>query len=242
MREKYSLILAAGKGKRMESDVPKSLVVLKGKTLIERTIENLEKAQITKHVTVVGHRGEEVKKVIENISEICFQTIPLGTADAVLSSYEYFRDKKCNIVIMASDMPFVKGESIKNAIEKFEKEKFDLLVVSSLVDKPTGYGRIIRDKKGKLIKIIEEKDCTEEEKRIKEVNSSVYVVKSEDVFESLKKIRNDNKQKEYYLTDIISIYKDEKKKIGTFLLEDEKEIFGINSLKDLKEAENMLDL
>lgn len=242
MREKYSLILAAGKGKRMKSDIPKSLTKLKGKTLIERTINNLEEANITKRVAVLGYKAEEVEKAIKGKCDICFQQELLGTANAVLSSCDYFANKKCDIVIVAADMPFVSGESLKKAVDTFEKEKLDLLVLTAITDENYGYGRIIRNENGEIIKIVEEKDCTDEEKKIKEVNSSIYIVKSEEVFKNLKKIKNNNAQNEFYLTDLVSIYRDNQKKVSTFLLGDKKEILGINDFEDLKKAEQMFYL
>ena len=237
MREKYSLILAAGEGKRMKSDIPKSLTKLKGKTLIERTINNLEEANINKHVAVLGYKAEEIKKAINGKCDICYQQKLLGTANAVLSSYDYFINKKCDIVIIASDMPFVSGRSLKKAIETFENEELDLLILVAIAKENYGYGRIIRNENGEIIKIVEERDCTEDEKKIQEVNSSIYIVKSEEVFTNLRKIKNNNAQNEFYLTDLVSIYREEHKKISTFLLVDEKEIIGINNLEDLKKAE-----
>ena len=203
-RKRSALILAAGRGKRMGADSPKCLVKVFDKTMIEMVIDNIKKAGIDDITIVLGYKALEVLKVVGDSNDICYQKELLGTANAVLSAKEKYKDKNVDLLIIASDMPFISYISINEAFDVFRKEKADML-------------------------------------NIKEVNASVYIVKSEDIFDYLKNVKNDNCQNEYYFTDVIKIYNTNKKKILSYALKDNREIIGVNCEKDLFLAKDMFE-
>lgn len=234
MRGKAAIILAGGKGKRMKQDYPKCLTKIKDKTMIEMVINNAKNAEISDVVVILGYKADEVYNVIKDKCSVCYQKEQLGTADALKSAESLFKDKNTDILIVASDMPFISSESIKEAFYKYYKDDYDLLVTSCNVSYDNSLGRVIR-KNGEIVRIVEKKDLTDDIKT-NEVNASMYIGKSEEIFKYLKLIKNNNNQKEYYLTDIVEIYYKDNKKIGSYNLVDSNEIIGINDEEDLKRA------
>lgn len=218
----------------MGKDYPKCLTKIKDKTMIEMVIENINNAKIDAIVTVLGYKADEVYDVIKNKSNVCYQEKQLGTADALKSAEYLFKNISADILIMASDMPFISSYSIECAFDRYYKEKCDLLVTSCKVNYDNNLGRIVR-KNGEIIGIVEKKDLTDDIKT-NEVNASMYIAKSEEIFDYLKLIKNDNNQKEYYLTDIVEFYYKDNKKIGSYNLVNTNEIIGINDETDLKKA------
>lgn len=240
-RKRSALILAAGRGKRMGVDSPKCLVKVFDKTMIEMVIDNIKKAGIDDITIVLGYKALEVLKVVGDSNDICYQKELLGTANAVLSAKEKYKDKNVDLLIIASDMPFISYISINEAFDVFRKEKADILLMTSTIENDNNYGRVIKDKCGNVIEIVERKDLKVDMLNIKEVNASVYIVKSEDVFDYLKDVKNDNNQNEYYFTDVIKIYNTNKKKILSYTLKDNREIIGVNCEKDLFLAKDMFE-
>lgn len=237
-REKWGIILAAGKGSRMQIDLPKCAIKLGEKTLIERAIDNLKRASVNNIICILGFKKEIIENIIKDKCLICYQKETLGTANAVLEA-EKVLNGNFDIIIMAGDMPFISSKTINEAYLKYQNGNYDLLVLSAFVSNPYGYGRIIHNN-NEIIDIKEERDCTIDERKINEVNSSVYIVKSEDFFKYLKTIKNNNKQHEYYLTDIVKIYHENNKKIGSYIIKDNKEIMGINDMTEFRAAEEMI--
>ena len=230
-----AIVLAGGRGKRMGKELAKCGIKLGDKTIIERVIENIINSGIEEVVCVLGYRSEEIEPLICERSKICYQEKQLGTADAVKACKNEFEGRVCDVLVVAGDMPFVKSETLKKAYCEYLKEKADLLICTYIKDNSFGYGRIVR-KDNKIIDIKEEKDCSEVEKKIIEVNASVYIFDNEKLFKNIDKIKNNNAQNEYYLTDIVSIFKNEGYKIITYNFESEMEIYGINSNSDLERA------
>ncbi|PJZ69804.1 UDP-N-acetylglucosamine diphosphorylase [Leptospira perolatii] len=235
-KETVAVVLAAGKGTRMKTDQPKVAVPLNGKALLLHVIEHLKQAGIRKIVVVVGYKKEEVQALCEGISGIHFaeQTEQLGTAHAVLSSESLIKDHQGPILVACGDVPMISGETFSKLISTHLGEGFAATLLSAKLANPTGYGRIVRDENGQVIAIVEEKDASPEQRKINEINSGTYVFSSEGLFDSLRKIGNSNAQGEYYLPDLVSLYKKEGKKLGAMVLKNHLEGQGVNSPDDLE--------
>lgn len=239
------IILAAGKGKRMNNPyLAKVMALLNGKPLIDYVLDSVQKIDTDKIFLVIGFQKESVIEFVssKNIKNLFFieQKEQLGTGHAVAQVDPYLNGWKGNILILAGDVPLIKFETLKKLIDLHHETMSDLSVLSAKISNPFGYGRIIRNPDGSFCKIVEEKDADENQKKINEVNSGVYVVKSDLLFETLKELKNDNNQKEYYLTDIVELYRQKNKKVESFMIADQEEIFGINSQQDLLEAERII--
>ncbi len=239
--KKYAIILAAGKGTRMKTDLPKCAYPLLKKPMIAYIVEHLYKSMMFDElITVVGHKKEVIQEILNSTVKYAIQKEQLGTGHAVLAAEKYIKDEEGYTIILPGDMPLIDDLVIKAAINEHLEFRHDLTVVSTIVDDPFGYGRIIRDEAGYLNAIIEEDDATKPVKAIKEINTGIYVITNKYLVPSLKKITNNNSKKEYYLTDIVKIMKDEKYLVGTFLLDKSSKAMGVNDLYTLSEAETIL--
>ena len=232
----YALILAAGKGTRMKTQLPKTLFPILKKPMIEYILDEVEKTSIKNTILVVGHQKELLMSTLGNRVEYVSQDEQLGTAHAVLQAKELLKDKPGSTLIMLGDMPLVDQQTIEEIIQSHESSKNDLTLVTTLFDNPTGYGRVLRDDKDKLIGIIEELSATESQKAIKEVNTGIYAVNNKILFETIDKIEKDPIKEEYYLTDIISLLVG-KVKMGTYTIQDNSIVMGVNDLVAIAEAE-----
>jgi UDP-N-acetylglucosamine diphosphorylase/glucosamine-1-phosphate N-acetyltransferase len=240
------IILAAGKGKRMNNpDIPKVLVELKGKPLISYVLEEAELLKPSLMVIIVGFHKDKVinylnSTAFENIKFV-EQTEQLGTGHAVAQAERIFQDYNGNNLILCGDVPLLSHHTLEKFIEEHNRNEADLSVLTTIAPNPKGYGRIIRDINGNFNKIVEEKDASDEERKTAEINSGVYFIKSELLFNSLKEVSNKNAQGEYYLTDIVDILFKKKARVLAFNLASFSELQGINSQEDLKNVENMLN-
>ena len=198
-KELRVIILAAGKGTRMNSDLPKVLHKLQGKTLIDYVIDESELLKPKEIILVVGYKKERVIKHTESRINLKYaiQEEQLGTGHAVLQTKELLKNKKGHILILYGDVPNIKASTLLPIVDNHIINNCDLTLITAEIDDPTGYGRIIRDKKGNLLKIIEEKDCNNNEKKIKEWNPGIYIFKTEEVFKILDNIKTNNASKEY---------------------------------------------
>ncbi|MCF7923549.1 MAG: bifunctional UDP-N-acetylglucosamine diphosphorylase/glucosamine-1-phosphate N-acetyltransferase GlmU [Candidatus Izimaplasma sp.] len=237
--KKYAIILAAGKGTRMKTELPKCAYPLLKKPMIAYIVENLYKSTVIDElITVVGHKKQIIKDILNSRVTYAHQEEQLGTGHAVMMCKDLIKEPGYTI-ILPGDMPLIDELVIKDAIQFHENENNDLTVVSTKLNDPSGYGRIIRVKK-KLQAIVEEKDATEKQQEINEVNTGIYIVDNELLFGSLDKISNNNAQNEYYLTDIVKVLKKDNKKISTYLLKKSFKAMGINDLYNLSQAESIL--
>jgi len=240
MNDFTAVILAAGEGKRMKTKHSKVTHKILGKALIEWVYDAVTSAGIKENIIVVGHRADEVKKCMGEKTKYAVQEQQLGTGHAVMQVVPLLKNKGGNVIIMCGDMPLISTDTIKNAIKKHLDEKNAGTILTADFENPFGYGRIVKDSSGKVVKIIEEKDASEQEKRIKEVNSGLYCFNIELLIESLGKISNNNKQSEYYLTDVIEILIKQGNKVDTYKVGNNYEIMGINDRVQLSQAGNEL--
>ncbi|RMD01475.1 bifunctional UDP-N-acetylglucosamine diphosphorylase/glucosamine-1-phosphate N-acetyltransferase GlmU [Clostridium autoethanogenum] len=235
-----AIILAAGEGKRMKSSTPKVLHKVCGREMVNIVIDTVKKAQIENIDVVIGKGSDEVKKHTESRNvKYSFQEKQLGTGNAVLCSTGFLKGKKGTVAIFTGDAPLIKEDTIKKMLSFHNEGGYKATILTSLVNDPSGYGRIIREKNGEVSKIVEHKDCSEEELRVNEINSGMYCFDIESLMESLDKIHNDNAQGEYYLTDVIEILKGQEKKVGALPIPFE-ETMGVNSRVQLSEAERIM--
>lgn len=235
-----SVILAAGMGTRMKSKMPKVLHKVCGKPLSKWVIDASEAAGADKVCAVVGHKAETVKEVLGDVCEFALQTEQKGTGHAVMQAIDVIKNSKGEVVILNGDTPLITAETINKAIEYHKNNGNQATVITAILDDATGYGRIVRDNDGSVLKIVEQKDASEEEKKINEVNSGMYVFDAQSLVYALDKITPNNAQGEYYLTDTLEILLSAGKKIGGYAISDNDEIRGINDRVQLNEAEKIM--
>lgn len=239
-----SIILAAGEGTRMKSKIPKVLHKVCGKPLLEYIIDASQGAGIEKNVVIVGHGKDQVREYFQD-RPIIFKDqplgkdVPYGTGFAVMQGEEYIDDDGI-VVILYGDTPLITKETIDRLLKFHREGGFDGTVLTALLDDPTGYGRIKRDGSGNISKIVEQKDASEEEQKIKEINSGIYCFNGRLLKLALGKIDNDNAQRELYVTDVVGILRDEGYKIGAYVIEDSLEIHGVNSRLQLAFSEKVM--
>ena len=227
-------ILAAGKGTRMESNIPKVLHNLENKALIDYVLDTAYELNPEKIFTVVGFKKELVINHINNPNiEYIEQKEQLGTGHAVLQLDNPLYGKNGHLLILYGDVPNIKHSTLSPIVDEHIKENADVTMITAILEDPTGYGRIIRDQSGNLIKIVEEKDCNVSEKTIKEMNPGIYIFKISKLFKNLKKVKSNNESKEYYLTDVIELINNSGT-VKTKKIDNPKEIMGINTIKQLE--------
>ena len=239
-KELRVIILAAGKGTRMNSDLPKVLHKLKGKPLLDYVIDESELLNPKEIILVVGFKKESVIKHTESRINLKYATQieQLGTGHAVLQTNELLKNRKGHILILYGDVPNIKASTLQPIVNDHISNNRDLTLITAEIDDPTGYGRIIRDKNGNLLKIVEEKDCSDDEKKIKEWNPGIYIFKIPEVFKILNNIKTNNASKEYYLTDAIGLAQQSNMQIKAIKIENSDEVIGINTADQLKELED----
>ncbi len=240
-----SVILAAGKGTRMKSALPKVLHTIFDKPLLAYVLEALDKSgYIDEKFVIVGHEAEKVENYVnDNFSgaKCVLQSPQLGTGDAVSKVVPYLKDFDGYVVVVCGDTPLIEPDTIKNFVEFHDNNDADLTVMSAVFDNPKNYGRIVRDKNNKFTAIVEEKDATPNQKAIKEVNAGIYCINWKTVSEAFSNLKNNNAQGEYYLTDIVKWAVEKNLKVQSYILDNNEEIFGINSKIQLAQATKSLN-
>jgi len=233
------IILAAGLGTRMKSDKAKVLHTVLEKPMITYVTEAAVKVAGNEVVVVVGHQADKVRETVLETEDVKFsyQNKQLGTGHAVMCAMPNISDNIKKVVILCGDVPLLSWKTISDLVDTHEKNENDITVLAINFDKPKGYGRIIIDKAGNVIKIVEEADASDEEKSITTVNSGVYCVDREYLVTALGLITSDNAQGELYLTDILGIIDSNARKAGMVLCPDANELVGVNSVEDLKNVE-----
>ena len=237
-----TIILAAGKGTRMKSDLVKVLHPLLGVPMLSYPIDlSLNGINSGKTIVVVGYQGEKIRASFPD-DRLTFvdQGDPLGTGHAVLCTENYLKGVKGVILVLYGDVPLLKADTLRKCIDTHKRNEGVITVMSAVLENPAGYGRIVKMDGGLVRRIVEEKDASPPEMAIKEVNTGIYCVDFPFLFEALKQVRADNAQGEYYLTDIVAIANQRKQKVYAFPVEDSTEVMGINTRVDLAKAEEIL--
>lgn len=237
-----AIILAAGKGTRMKSKKSKLVQKIYGKEIVKRAVENAQKAGVKDIVAVVGYMKEEVMNVLGDNVKYAFQEEMLGTGHAVIQATEYLKNKKGKVLVLNGDVPLLRPETINKLLEKSTENKEYATLLTAIYDNPRGYGRIIRDEGGNISAIVEEKDTTEEQKLIKEINAGIYCFDIVELLSALEEIKPNNAQGEYYLTDVIEIMNKKGLKTGAVVVEDNTEILGINDRIQLEMLTKVLQV
>lgn len=236
---KCALILAAGQGKRIKSDIPKVLHKVCGKEMVNHVIDNMRKACIQDVNVIVGKGAELVKEGTKSrCVSYSLQEEQLGTGHAVKCAKSFLEGKDGVVAIFAGDAPLTKVETIEKLMNEHIEKNNSATLLSAFVDDPTGYGRIIRNG-DEVVKIVEHKDCNEEELKVNEMNAAMYCFDIKELLSSLEKLSNNNSQGEYYLTDVIGILKEAGKRVGA-VVADYEDTIGVNSRDQLAEAEEIL--
>jgi bifunctional UDP-N-acetylglucosamine pyrophosphorylase/glucosamine-1-phosphate N-acetyltransferase len=240
-RDRIALILAAGKGKRMKSDIPKVLHKVHNKYLVNYVINNTRKAGIEKQIIVIGHQAEMVKEALkENDVQFALQEEQLGTGHAVMMAEHLLENFDGDIIVLCGDMPLIRPSTIKKLIGEKNSLNAVAVVLSVVLDDPGKYGRIVRDENNLLKAITEYRDADDKIKAIKEVNTGAYCFDWKILKSKLNQLSDDNDQKEYYLTDIIGILVADGQKVGAIIADDSNEGFGINSTDELSMVEELI--
>jgi UDP-N-acetylglucosamine diphosphorylase/glucosamine-1-phosphate N-acetyltransferase len=232
-----TIILAAGKGTRMKSDIAKALHTLKGEPLLAWPLRAARAAGSTRIVVVIGHQGETIREQFSD-PELIFveQKELLGTGHAVLQAKEAFEERNEEIVILCGDVPLIKPETIRALYEKRKSDGAAVTVLTTIVEEPKGYGRVIKSGDGRVERIVEEKDATADERLVREINTGIYCALSPFLFAAVASLGDNNAQREYYLTDIIEIACKNGLKATTMTVFDPAEVAGINTPEDLERA------
>ncbi len=223
-----AIVLAAGKGTRMNSNNSKLVHKIYGKELVTRVVETAKKADVSEIIAVVGYLKEQVQAVLGNEVKYAVQNEMLGTGHAVMQTIEYLKGKTGKVLVLNGDVPILRPETLKKLIEKSIENKEYATLLTAIYDNPSGYGRIIRDERGNIKSIIEDKDATDEQKEICEINAGIYCFDIQELLDALSKITPNNVKGEYYLTDVIKIMNDKGLKTGALIVEDNTEILGLN--------------
>ncbi|OAS13339.1 sugar phosphate nucleotidyltransferase [Paenibacillus oryzisoli] len=240
--EAFAILLGAGKGTRMKSELPKVLHPVGGIPMIGRLVDKLEAMPITRIVAVIGHRGDLVKSCLGTRVTYAHQENQLGTAHAVLQAERLLYNRSGSTLVLTGDTPLIRQSTIERLLAAQRAQASAGVVLTAIVKDPTGYGRIIRDAaSGEVVDIIEEKDATPEQRAINEINTGIFCFDNESLFQALPGITNHNAQGEYYLTDIVKVMRQRgissgEKRFEAIILEDEAEVMGINTPEQLEEA------
>lgn len=236
----YAIILAAGKGTRMKSDLPKVLHKVTGLTMLEHVFRSVQSIAPEQMVTVVGHQAEKVQAELGDRSAFALQEEQLGTGHAVMMAESQLADLEGQTLVIAGDTPLITGDSLANLIKFHVNHKNVATILTAEADDPFGYGRIIRNQHDEVTKIVEQKDASDFEQQVKEINTGTYVFDNKRLFEALKNINTNNAQGEYYLTDVIGIFKEAGEKVGAYKLRDFDESLGVNDRVALATAERVM--
>lgn len=240
MKNMIALILAAGKGTRMKSKFPKVLHKVGGVPMVEQVLRTVKAAGTQRQVVVVGFGGETVQEYLENRAETVVQAQQLGTGHAVMQAEPLLEKETGTLLVTCGDTPLVTEDTFRKLLACHEETGAAATVLTAVMPDPTGYGRVIRDAKGQVLKIVEQKDGTPDELAVHEVNAGIYCFDMSLLWDMLHHVNNNNAQGEYYLTDIIGMLVHEGKVVSAFAAPDYRETLGVNSRMQMAEAEQVL--
>ncbi|WP_160725678.1 bifunctional UDP-N-acetylglucosamine diphosphorylase/glucosamine-1-phosphate N-acetyltransferase GlmU [Bacillus sp. USDA818B3_A] len=240
MSNRYAVILAAGQGTRMKSKLYKVLHPVCGKPMVQHVVDQITKLNVKEIVTITGHGAEMVQTQLGDLSQYALQKEQLGTAHAVMQAQELLQGKDGITIVVCGDTPLIKAETMEALFKHHEELNAKATILTAKIDNPTGYGRIIRNEKGLVEKIVEHKDASEEERIINEINTGTYCFDNQALFQALNNVSNDNVQGEYYLPDVIEILKKQGEVVTAFQTDEFEETLGVNDRVALSEAERIM--
>jgi pantoate--beta-alanine ligase len=234
------VIMAAGEGKRMKSDLPKVLHALEGKPLVRHVVGAARAAGVKEIVAVIGHGGDRVRPVLGRLRvETVVQDVQRGTGHAVMQAYPILKDFSGDVLILSGDVPLVRASTLKKLIADHQKHSNVVTFATAIVPDAGGYGRIVRGRDGAFKQIIEEKDADAKTRRIREINGGIYCFKAEPLFDALLMLTSDNAQMEYYLTNTLDVIRSRGGRVEAHVIDDYTEVLGVNTRKDLKEVRGL---
>ncbi len=236
-----AIILAAGEGKRMRSKLPKVLHQVNGQPMLEHVIEAAEASRVDECIVVVGHGADAVKESIPGHIKTVLQQQQLGTGHAVMMAYDHLDDDGL-VMVLYGDGPLISEATLSDLMKYHLEEGLSATVLTTELENPHGYGRILRNENNELDRIVEEKDTTAEERIVREVNSGIYCFAAASLKAALPKLQNNNAQGEYYLTDVLTIIKEQGLRVGIYKISDYEEIMAVNSRQQLAEVEAIMRL
>jgi UDP-N-acetylglucosamine diphosphorylase/glucosamine-1-phosphate N-acetyltransferase len=240
-RKLASVILAAGKGTRMKSNLAKVLHPLCGKPMLHYSITLARAIGSERIVPVVGHQAEEIQRLFSDTDlTFAFQKEQLGTAHALLQATAALHNFEGDVLILCGDVPLLLPSTVETLVDHHRSHNASITVVTTFLADPGSYGRVIRGEGNSVVKIVEARDATEKEQEINEINTGIYCAERSFLFDALDKIGNENAQGEYYLTDIFEIAGRENRRTLAFVLNDPVEAMGINTVEELKQAKEIM--
>lgn len=237
------VILAAGKGTRMKSDIAKVLHKVAAKSMVVHVIECAKRITRKNVIVVVGHQAQTVKDEVGKYFKVFFavQEQLLGTGDAVKTAIPVLKPGIEDVLVLCGDVPLIQESTLKSLLDGHKQNQAKVSVLAVDVDDPKGYGRIVLDEHNNMVCIKEEADASEAEKKIKKINTGIYCFDKELLISVIDEIRPDNNQAEYYLTDVIEIAQKRHEKIVVVTMDDPRQVIGVNTLEDLSHAEDLFN-
>lgn len=240
MRPLACVILAAGQGTRMKSRLPKPLHEVCGRPMINHVIDTIKQLQAERTVVVVGVGADRLVKAIGEQAIVCEQPEQLGTGHAAMCARPGLEGFQGDVLITYADIPLVTADTLRRLVEQHRGENAAATILTTELDDPTGYGRIVRDTTGAVVAIVEHRDATEEQRAIREINTGIYVFEVEALLNALSRLTPDNDQGEYYLTDAIALLAADNLPIRALVTDDSDEVMGINTRVQLAQAERIM--
>jgi bifunctional UDP-N-acetylglucosamine pyrophosphorylase/glucosamine-1-phosphate N-acetyltransferase/UDP-N-acetylglucosamine pyrophosphorylase len=233
--KRIAVVLAAGKGTRMKSDLPKVLVPVCGRPMVEYVLDAVGTAGVERNYVVVGYRAELVRQALAGRGDVDFvlQREQLGTGHAVMMCRQALAAHEGPVFVIAGDSPMLEAESVRRLFDEYERTRAACIIGTTFKDDPTGLGRIVRDATGEFVGIVEQKDATPQQLAIREVNMSTYVFHAPDLLQALDELKNNNAQGEYYITDVPGILKSQGKLVRALSILKPSEGLGINTVEEL---------
>ena len=241
MRKLTLLILAAGKGTRLKSTLPKVLHQLAGKSLIEHVVEAAGPLNPSATCVVVGYEAARVESTLSHRSfQFAVQKPQLGTGHAVQVAGAFWKPNEGDLLVLSGDVPLISTQTLQRLLNQHAQSNASVTLLSTRLDDPAGYGRVARSAEGDVERIVEHKDATDEERRISEINTGIYCFVIADLAQVIDQLSAENSQREYYLTDCVGLLKKQNKRVGAVVCEDPSEVSGINSRAELAELERIV--
>ncbi len=240
-RDVAAIILAAGVGKRMQSDLAKVLHPALGRPMLDHVIDAVRGAGVGRILVIVGHQAERVRAAMAGRGvEFALQSEQLGTGHAVRQAEPLLADHTGDVIVLCGDTPALRSQTLDALYSTHLRTGASATVLTAELDDPTGYGRVIRGEADAVERIVEHKDATPEERRVREINSGLFAFRTRDLFEALAQVRPDNAQGEYYLTDTLEILRRTGRRVSAYRCPDPREVLGVNTPEQLAQVERFL--